>query len=150
MREIVFALEFRGTAGPVAGSPTERRATSTAPSQTLTTVLDAAGIRSRVQAIAGDHAVLESRVERFGDGSFVEDGTITYGRAGSVSFVPGGGARGGPRRVGGWPRGAVMWTVTGGDGLFAGAQGLITSNFTVNLEGDVVDHHVARLYLRDG
>jgi hypothetical protein len=43
-----------------------------------------------------------------------------------------------------------MWTVTGGDGLFAGAQGLITSNFTVNLEGDVVDHHVARLYLRDG
>jgi hypothetical protein len=43
-----------------------------------------------------------------------------------------------------------MWTVTGGDGLFAGAQGLITSNFAVSAGGEVVDHHVARLYLRDG
>ena len=150
MREVVFALEFRGTAGPVAGSPTKRRATSTAPSQTLTTVLDAGGVRADVEAIAGDRAVLESRVERFGDGSFVEDGTITYGRAGSISFVTVGRGTVAPSPVAGWTRGAVMWTVTGGDGLFAGAQGLITSNFTVSGEGDVVDHHVARLYLRDG
>src|SRR5881409_918887 len=87
MHEIVFALEFRGRAGPVAGSPTKRRATSAAPSQTLTTVLGADGVRTRVDEIAGERAVLESRVERFDDGSFVEDGTITYGRAGAVSFV---------------------------------------------------------------
>lgn len=31
-------------------------------------------------------AVLESRVERFGDGSFVESGTIVYGTAGSIGF----------------------------------------------------------------
>ena len=42
-----------------------------------------------------------------------------------------------------------MWTITGGDGVFAGAQGLITSNFTVSVDGDVVDNHVARLYLRE-
>src|SRR2546430_10913114 len=86
MREIVFALEFRGRAGPVAGSPTRRRATSAAPSQTLTTVLGADGFRTRVEEIAGERAVLESRVERFGDGAFVQDGTITYRRAGSVSI----------------------------------------------------------------
>src|SRR5438445_2087129 len=90
MREIVFALEFRGRAGPVAGSPTKRRAISAAPSQTLTTVLGADGVRTRVEEIAGERAVLESRVERFEDGTFVEDGTITYGRAGSVSFVTAG------------------------------------------------------------
>ena len=150
MREIVFALEFRGSAGPVAGSPTKRRATSAAPSQTLTTVLGADGVRTRVEEIAGERAVLESRVERFEDGTFVEDGTITYGRAGSVSFVTVGRGTVASSPVAGRTLGAVMWTVTGGDGLFAGAQGLITSNFAVSAGGEVVDHHVARLYLRDG
>ena len=87
MRELVFALEFRGTAGPVASGATKRRASSQAPSQTLTTVLGADGVQTRVEAIAGERAVLDSRVERFDDGSFAEDGTITYGGAGAVSFV---------------------------------------------------------------
>jgi hypothetical protein len=149
MREVAFALEFRGTAGSVPGSPTTRRATSAAPSQTLTTILDADGVRTRMEALAGERAVLESRVERFGDGSFVEDGTITYGRAGTVSFVTVGRGTVAPSPIAGWTCGAVVWTVTGGDGLFADAQGLITSNFTVSVDGDVVDHHVARLYLRE-
>jgi len=37
--------------------------------------------------------------------------------------------------------------VTGGDGRFAGAQGLITSNFTVDAKGAVVDDQFARLYI---
>lgn len=150
MREIVFALEFRGTAGPVAGgSTTKRHARSTAPSQTLTTVLGADGVHARVDPIDGETAVLDSRVERFGDGSFVEDGTITYGRAGSISFVTVGRGTVATSPVAGWTRGAVVWSVRSGDGLFAGAEGLITSNFAVSAEGEVVDYHVARLYLRD-
>ena len=150
MREIVFALEFRGTAGPADGSSTRRHAKSSAPSQALRTVLGADGISARVEPLAGERAVLESRVERFGDGSFVEDGTITYGRAGAVTFETVGRGAVGPSPIPGWTHGTVMWTVTGGDGVFAGAQGLITSNFAVNAQGEVVDHHVARLYLRDG
>jgi hypothetical protein len=42
-----------------------------------------------------------------------------------------------------------MWRITGGDGRFAGAQGLITSNFTVTSDGRVTDDHVIRLYLPD-
>ena len=149
MREIVFALEFRGTGRPVEGSPNKRRASSTAPSQALSTVLGADGIRARVEPLAGEQAVLESRVERFEDGSFVEDGTITYGRAGAITFVTVGRGAVGPSPIAGCTHGTVMWSVTGGDGLFAGARGLITSNFAVSAQGDVVDHHVARLYLRD-
>jgi len=40
-----------------------------------------------------------------------------------------------------------MWTVTGGDGLFKGARGLITSNFVASAEGQVVDNQFARLYV---
>jgi hypothetical protein len=37
--------------------------------------------------------------------------------------------------------------VTGGEGALAGAQGLITSNFTVGPQGEVVDNHFARLFV---
>jgi hypothetical protein len=40
-----------------------------------------------------------------------------------------------------------MWRITGGAGRFAGAQGLITSNFTVGPDGLVTDDHFVRLYL---
>jgi hypothetical protein len=145
MRELVFALEFRGTAG--AGADGTRRARSTAPSQTLTTVLGGDGVHAETKAVDGEHAVLESVVERFSDGSFVEDGTIRYGGAGSVTFATVGRGTVAPAPRPGWTSGAVMWTVTGGSGMFAGATGLITSNFTVSAQGMLVDHHVARLYL---
>lgn len=145
MRELVFALEFRGTAG--AGPDGRRRATSTAPSQALTTVLGAGGVHAEMKPLDGERAVLESAVERFPDGSFVEDGTITYGGAGSITFATVGRGTVAPAPIEGWTSGAVMWTVTGGGGLFRGARGLITSNFTVSARGEVVDHHVARLYL---
>ena len=147
MRELVFALTFTGQAGPVPGSETTRRAKTVAPSQTIRTVLGVGGVESAVETIDGERAVLESRVERFADGSFAEDGTITYGRAGKISFVTVGRGSVGPSPIPGWVHGAVIWSVTGGEGLFAGAQGLITSNFVVSAGGDVVDNHFTRIYV---
>ena len=147
MREVVFALEFKGRAGPVPGSESKRQARSTAPSQTLSTVLGPEGVRARVEMAAGESAMLDSRVERFGDGSFVEDGTITYGSAGRVVFETLGRGWVGPAPAAGWVVGGVVWTITAGDGAFAGARGLITSNFTVSADGEVIDHHVTRLFL---
>ncbi len=147
MRELVFALEFRGRGGPVPGSTTKRRARTTAPSQTWRTILGPGEVRAAVEPVAGESAVLESRVERFPDGTFVEDGTITYGTAGSVSFDTVGRGHVGPAPVAGWSHGVVMWRITGGEGRLAGAQGLITSNFTVSPDGEVTDDHFTRLYL---
>jgi hypothetical protein len=147
VRELVFALTFTGRAGPVPGSPAFRQARTSAPSQVLRTVLAVDGIESGVERLAGGTAVLESRVERRADGSFVEDGTITYGSAGTVSFVTVGTGTVGPSPISGWQNGAVTWAVTGGDGRLAGVRGLITSNFTVNGDGQVVDNHFARLYV---
>jgi hypothetical protein len=147
VREIVFALTFTGQAGPVPGSPAQRQARTSAPSQLLRTRLAADGVVSEIEQLAGETAVLESRVERRAGGSFVEDGRITYGSAGTVSFVTIGTGTVGPSPRSGWQSGAVLWAVTGGDGRFAGARGLITSNFTVSADGLVVDNHFARLYV---
>ncbi len=147
MREIVFALEFRGSAGPSGGLATTRRARTSAPSQTLRTLLGPDGIVAGAEPVSGDGAVLDSTVERFLDGSFVEQGTITYGRLSRVSFSTVGRGTVGPSPVEGWVHGAVTWVVTGGAGWFAGARGLITSNFVASAQGEVVDNQFARLYV---
>jgi hypothetical protein len=129
------------------GSDSQRHARSTAPSQTLSTVLGPDGVCAGVVTADGESAVLESRVERFGDGTFVEDGRITYGGGGAVTFETIGRGWVAPAPRPGWVVGGVLWTITGGDGAFAGARGLITSNATVSADGEVVDNHFARLYL---
>jgi hypothetical protein len=113
----------------------------------LKTVLGADAIEAGTEPVAGDTAVLDSTVERFPDGTFVEAGTISYGRVGTVSFATVGRGTVGPSPVEGWVHGVVMWIITGGEGHLAGARGLITSNFIASAGGEVVDHQIARLYV---
>ena len=147
MRELVFALEFRGSAAPVPGSDKKLQAKTSATSQTLRSVLKADGIQASIEVAGGGSASFESEVEIVGEGIFVESGSIKYGDAGKVSFRTIGRGTLGPSPVPGLQRGAVMWEVTGGEGRFAGAQGLITSNFTVGAQGEVVDDQFARLFV---
>ena len=147
MREVVFALRFTGRGVPVPGSTTKRQARTTAPSQVWRTVMAPIGVAGVVEPLPGEYAVLESRVERFADGSFVEDGTITYGSAGSIVFDTVGRGHVGLAPGSRGHHGVVMWRVTRGDGGFAGAPGLITSNFTVSPDGLVTDDQLTRLYL---
>ena len=147
MRELAFALRFRGRAAAVAGTEGRRVARTTASSQTLYTRLTAEGVQADVEPGAGETAVLDARVQRFGDGTFVEEGTIRYGAAGAVTFETIGRGWVGAGPVAGASAGGVLWKITSGEGGFAGASGLITSNFTVSGDGDVVDDHFVRMYL---
>ncbi|MGH7279240.1 MAG: hypothetical protein ACREJG_11210, partial [Candidatus Rokuibacteriota bacterium] len=137
MREIVFALEFKGSAAPVPGSTNRLRATTSARSQALRSVMKADGIQAAVEPAGGDVASFESEVEIMTEGAFSESGSIGYGSAGKITFKTVGRGVLGPSPTAGTQRGAVIWEVTGGDGRFSGAQGLITSNFTVGEQGEV-------------
>ena len=147
MRELVFALEFKGTAAPVEGASNRLRAKTSATDQTLRTVLKPDGPQVGIDRSGADTAVFESEVEIVAEGAFLESGSIAYGAAGKVTFETVGRGMLGPSPMPGVQRGAVIWEVTGGDGRFRGAQGLITSNFTVGPTGEVVDDHFVRLYL---
>lgn len=148
MRHLVFALQFRGNAGPVAGSDGKRLwARTAASSQTLRTTLDTHAVRASVEPGPGS-ASFESEVEVLEDGSFREAGTIIYGGAGHVRFRTLGRGVLGASGIDGLQRGAVIWEVEGGDGEFAGASGLITSNFSVDGAGEVLDSQFAQLFLR--
>jgi len=51
-----------------------------------------------------------------------------------------------PNAVSGLNHGAVLWTITEGDGEFSGGTGIITSNFTFSDQGDVADNEYVRIY----
>jgi hypothetical protein len=147
MKELVFALEFRGSAAPVSGFDKKLQAKTSAGSQTLRSILTPDGIQASVEAAGGGPAHFESEVEIVGEGMFVESGSIRYGDAGKVSFRTVGRGVMGPGPGAEIQRGAVIWEVTGGEGRLAGARGLITSNFTVGAQGEVVDDQFARLFV---
>jgi len=100
-----------------------------------------------LEALGGGQATFASRVVVNADGSFDETGTITYGSLGSVEFRTLGKGYMFSSGIEGLQRGGVLWEVTGGTGQFAGATGVITSNFSVSSDGKVVDNHFAVLYL---
>ena len=147
MKEVVFALEFKGSAAPVPGSDKKLQAKTSATSQTLRSVLKADGIQATIDSAGAGSASFESEVEIVGEGIFVESGRIRYGDAGTVSFRTVGRGTLSPSPVDGLQRGAIVWEVTGGEGRLAGAQGLITSNFTVGAQGEVVDDQFARIFV---
>jgi hypothetical protein len=123
------------------------QAQTTAANQSFRTVLGADGIEATLEALGGGQATFASRVVVNADGSFDETGTITYGSLGSVEFRTLGQGYMFPSGIEGLQRGGVLWEVTGGTGQFAGATGVITSNFSVSSEGKVVDNYFAVLYL---
>ena len=147
MRALAFALRFRGRGAAVPGAPGRRRGLTSAPSQVFRTVLAPAGIEAGVDTLEGGTATLEAEVQMTGERTFVESGRIRYGAAGAVSFRTVGEGVRGPSPIPGLVHGVVLWEVTGGEGAFAGATGLITSNFTVDAAGEVIDDQVARLFL---
>jgi len=144
MKKVEFALQFKGAVTP--GADGKLQAKTAASSQAIKTVLSAAGVEATVESVGGDSANFESVAEISSDGSFVESGSIAYGKAGKVTFKTLG--RGmGAGAIDGLNRGAVVWEVTGGDGKLAGATGLITSTFTVDGAGQITDNQFAVLFV---
>jgi len=122
-------------------------AKTTASSQILRTAVTAKGVQAKAESRPGPRATFESEVQITGAGTFVEAGRISYSKAGRLTFKTVGQGVLGPSGVDGLQRGAVIWEVSEGAGQFAGATGLITSNFTVGPKGEVVDNHYVRLFM---
>ena len=63
MKELVFALEFKGRAEPVAGAEGKLRAKTSASSQLLRSIVKPDGLRATVEAADGGSATFESEVQ---------------------------------------------------------------------------------------
>jgi hypothetical protein len=146
MRQIMYVMQFRGQAMPV--STGVLKATTTASSCRITTVAGTDGVSGTLEKVAGDTAAFESQVTFTGESSFHEEGTISFGPNGQrLRFSTVGQGHLGPSPDPALRHGTVMWQVEGGDGQFAGARGLITSNFFVGEAGEVTDNHYGVIFV---
>jgi hypothetical protein len=148
MREIIYAMRFTGQATPVGTDSNMLKAATTAPSVTLTSTVGTDGLAGELRPADGGEAVFASEVTFTSETAFQETGTIAFGDGNVLRFgTVGSGYLGGsadPARK----HGTVMWRVEGGEGQFAGATGLITSNFFVGENLAVTDHHFGVIFVR--
>jgi hypothetical protein len=149
MRQIFYAMQFNGRAAPVTGSSNVMKATTSAVSCTLSTAVSAEGVSGSLQATAGGKAAFESEVTVTGENSFMESGTIRFGEGNhQLRFSTVGHGYLGTSADPKLRHGSVIWRVEGGEGQFGGASGLITSNFTISEEGEVIDRHFGVIFVR--
>jgi len=148
-QQILYTMQFKGRAVPANDAGTVLKATTTAPSCTITTVVGATGVSGNLQPTAGGQGRFESQVTFTGETAFQEEGSITFGKNQHrlyFSTVGQGyiGASADPRLK----HGSVIWKVERGEGQFVGTTGLITSNFFVSSTGEVTDNHCGVLFVK--
>jgi len=146
MRQIIYSLQFRGQAAAVRAGVL--KAITTAPSCRRETVVGPEGVHGVLENVAGESISFESEVTFTGETSFHEEGTIAFGGNGHrlrFSTVGQGylAASADPSQQ----QGAVTWKIEEGEGQFARASGLITSNFLVGAAGEVIDNHFGVIFV---
>jgi hypothetical protein len=96
-----------------------------------------------------DNASFDTNVTTTGETSFDESGVMTLGSdSDRLRFSTVGQGFLSPSPEQGLFEGSVIWRIEEGEGKFAGATGLITSNFTLTMEtGEVWEHQVVSMFL---
>lgn len=145
MRQLFYVLQFHGR-GEAVGEG-RFRVTSEAPGVRLTSKVGANGLESQLENVDDGRAEFTSDVEFTGEASFLESGTIRFGDGNSFNFSTIGEGFMGPSPTDGLNHGSIMWRVDGGEGQFAGASGVITSNFTFSADGEAVDNQFGVLWV---
>jgi hypothetical protein len=147
MKQIIYAMQFKGKAGPGASANVMKASTSS-PSTTITTEIGAEGVNGNIKPAPGGKAEFESEVTLTGETSFLEKGSIRFGDGNRLHFstIEHGylGDSADPKLK----SGAVMWRIDSGEGQFAGATGFITSNFTLSDGGDVTDNQFGVIFVK--
>ncbi|NEO36659.1 MAG: hypothetical protein F6J90_10125 [Moorea sp. SIOASIH] len=145
-QQIIYALQFSGQAIPQNDQGTVLKATTHAPSSSITSVVKQ-GVDAQIETVEGGVAQFSSTVEFLTDNTFTESGTITFGQGNSLRFGTVGEGAIGPSPEEGVSHGVVSWRLIKGTGVFENPRGFITSNFTVGAEGEVTDNQFGVIYL---
>jgi hypothetical protein len=147
MKPIAYSLQFRGRATALRSD--RLRFELAAPSSALITTVGPDGVRGVLEEAPGGEATFEAELSLGEDLTFADAGTIEFGRGNSLRFrnVSAGRLEASPDPN--LRRGAVVLEVEEGSGQFAGADGLITSNFFVSDTGEVTDNHFGLIFVHE-
>jgi hypothetical protein len=79
MKQVIYAMQFKGTASPKAGVSAVFTASTKASSCALNSVVGPGGVTGTLLPVQGGQASFESEVTFTGESSFKESGTIRFG-----------------------------------------------------------------------
>jgi hypothetical protein len=144
MAPLLYALQFRGFASPVAADVLEVRCA--APAGALVTTIDRDGLGGRIDACEREQALLTSRFVVAG-GRFDVKGRLVVGHGNVLWFRSIGSGRLSRTVEPQLRHGAVVCELVGGEGQFAAASGRIVSNLLLSDSGDLTDTHLGVLFL---
>jgi hypothetical protein len=147
MKPITYSLQFRGHASSVGSD--RMRFRLTAPSSALVTKLGRDGVHGAFEDVAGGDAILEAELSFREQSTFDDAGTIEFGHGNSVRFHSVGLGRLLECPDPNLRHGTVVRELEGGNGQFARAEGLITSNFLVSDTGEVTDNHFGLIFVHE-
>lgn len=147
MHPVAFSMQFRGHSTGL--SPGVLTARATAPSSALVTRISGDGVHGSFERVDGDEAHLECRLTFLDDTRFDEVGTISFGNGNTLRFRSIGEGTITPSGNPHLRQGTAAWHIDGGAGVFAGATGRIVSNFLLSETGDLTDHQLGVVFLRD-
>ncbi len=148
MKRVNYALQFKGNGVPQNDAGDVLAVSSKASGATVRTQVYPDGFNGKVETEGGAEAVFASTVRMQADGTFEEDGSISFGAGDVLRFVPASKGVVQPSGEEGVNAGAIVWKVDGGEGKFAGAIGYITSNFWFNAAGEVTANHFGVVELK--
>src|SRR5258708_18770978 len=130
MPQITYNLQFRGAAAP-AGESGVMKATTSAASCRMETIIGPDGVKGTFGPSEGGLAYFESEVRLKTSDSFTESGTITFGEGDhSLRFSTVGEGHLGPSADPKQMHGSVIWPVDGRDGPFEGGNRRFTSKLS--------------------
>jgi hypothetical protein len=149
MSYIVYVLRFMGEAKHVGIDGNVLKTATGASSCAVETWIGVDGLHGTLRTMAGEDASFESELVFTGETTFQQTGTIAFGAGDHrLRFSSVGSGHLGPDMETNFRHGAAIWRVDGGDGQFAGATGLIVSNFFVNDAGEVTDHQFGVVFVQ--
>jgi hypothetical protein len=127
------------------------RTTGSAASCVITTRILPAGVETSLKPAEGELAFLESKLQITGQGTYQENGEISFGDEGEhlLRFSTLGQGHMASDLEPGVMAGTASWKVEGGEGQFAEATGFITSTFTIKESGERSDFHCGLIFLPD-
>jgi hypothetical protein len=149
MRRLIYALRFRGNAQRVGIDGNVLKTKTGTAGCAIQTRIEVAGMSGTLRTLVGQKATFESELIFTGETTFQQSGTIAFatGRH-QLRFSSVGSGHLGPTPEAEHRHGAAIWRVDGGDGQFAGASGLIVSNFFVTDAGEITDYHFGVIFTR--
>jgi hypothetical protein len=151
MRQILYALHFRGQASPAVNRDRVLHTAGSATGCSLRTLIRNSKLESEVEPEDGDLAFFESELRATGVDEFEEEGAISFGDDSEhlLRFSTVGHGHFTKDAVAGMMTGSANWKVEGGEGQFASASGFISAAFTLSDTGERCDYHCGLIFLPD-